>query len=129
MTILYTASQKTRRRLRTVTNKSTIFDSERIDNTPANYRGGYNQNLNKIINNNTNFRIFNQIKPRDGKIAPLDNLNLNPNKWKPRVTYYFQENKGEILETSKSDGHGYGHNGMFSNRSRDKRYMFSKRKL
>lgn len=107
--------------------KSTIFDAERTEISPDNYRGGFKDNKNKIINNNTQFRIFNQIKPRDGNVAPLENLNLNPNKWKPRVTYYFRENKGEITDNKTPK---YGSDNLFSERkNRDRRYLFSKRRL
>jgi hypothetical protein len=83
--------------------KPTMFDPEKAQIVKAGYRDGQNTNPNKIINNNTQFRIFNMIKPQDINVPPLENLNLNPNKWKPRVTYYNQDNKGDIIRQPENN--------------------------
>ena len=109
--------------------KSTIFDAEKLENSPQGYRGTNNENMNKIINNNTQFRIFNQIQPRDNKIAPLENMNINPNRWKPKLTYYYQENKGDIINPAHADNDGRKPNQLLLNTNRDSRLLNSKRQL
>jgi hypothetical protein len=42
---------------------------------------------------------------RDINVPPLENLNLNPNKWKPKVTYYNQENKGDVIRQPGTNGY------------------------
>ncbi|CAI2369886.1 unnamed protein product [Moneuplotes crassus] len=109
--------------------KPTIFDPEKAQLVKKGYRDGHEDNPNKIINNNTKFRIFNEISPKDHKIPPLDNLNDNPNKWKPRMTYYFRENQGDITQPMdyKTD-RNYGYTGV-KDKSREARLAHSKRKL
>jgi hypothetical protein len=109
--------------------KATIFDPEKAEIKAASYRDSHNDNLNKIINNNTQFRIFNQMKPRDSHVAPLENLNLNPNKWKPKVTYYYQENKGDVTELPDSTAHNGYSNHVPPSNDRHNRLLNSKRKL
>ena len=108
--------------------KPTIFDPEKAEIVRKGYRDAHNDNPNKIINNNTQFRIFNEIRPRDEKVAPLENLNLNPNKWKPRVTYYFRENKGEVQQPQTTKGKN-SYEKQFGVKSRDNRINNSKRQL
>lgn len=109
--------------------KPTIFDPEKAQIVKAGYRAGHHDNPNQIINNNTQFRIFNMIKPQDKSVPPLENLNLNPNKWKPKVTYYYQDNKGDITgQPDPSPYEGYM-NPHSTKNERDKRLTNSKRML
>ncbi|CAI2369965.1 unnamed protein product [Moneuplotes crassus] len=108
--------------------KPTIFDPEKAELIKQGYREGQKDNPNKIINNNTQFRIFNEISPKDKNIAPLENMNDNPNKWKPKMTYYLRENQGDITQTKNDSGKNFSPSGI-RDRSRDARIANSKRKL
>lgn len=108
--------------------KPTIFDQARHSEDHGSYRGGYKNNRNKIINNNTQFRIFNQINPREKDVAPLEDLNVDPTMRKPGVAY-IQNNKGDIIDPKQNEL-GYSGIGYFNKRStRHQRYMKSSQKL
>ena len=109
--------------------KSTIFDHDDSEANAKGYRGTNIENINRIINNNTQFRIFNQIRPRDGKVAPLENLNLNPNKWQPKLTYYYQENRGDVMNPNNNIADADYYNPMTTKSKRESRLLNSKRQL
>jgi hypothetical protein len=109
--------------------KQTIFDKDKTEVKPQGYRASHNDNRNKVVNNNTEFRIFNNIKPRDKNVAPLEEMNVNMNKWKPRVTYYNQKNMGEITENHDMKKHGGLYNPYSNQSQRNTRLLNSKRKL
>lgn len=96
--------------------------------TPKGYRGGFKDNKNQIINNNTQFRIFNQIRPRDKEIAPLENMNIDTTLKKAKFNYY-QDNKGDVMKIDTEPAY-YGKNDLeFNSKKRESRYIFSKRRL
>jgi len=47
-------------------------------------------NRNKVVNNNTKWRIMNVNKPNndDAVVPPLEEMNVNQNKWNARAIVY-----------------------------------------
>ena len=52
--------------------KPDIFtDSNRVKYIPTHYRENNKDNLNRIANNNTSFRVFNHNNPQKNDIQPI----------------------------------------------------------
>lgn len=80
----------------------TIFsDSNRQRFLPTHYREGYNENINKILNNNTSLRIFDRHNPARPDIKPLLNQNIAGIRPKECFLTYEADNPG-ILKRNKS---------------------------
>ena len=73
---------------------TTIFDPSKYEQQQQHYRYSNYDNKNRIINNDTKFRIFNQSNPADDRMPPMLEQNINANKWKNRILAYQGNNKG-----------------------------------
>ncbi len=75
----------------------TIFDKERTEIVPLKWWGGTHlDNWNKVINNNTKWRILNQNEPIDPKIKPLEDQGINKNSWNQKLAMYEPGFKGVV---------------------------------
>ena len=81
----------------------TIFDREKTEFQSMTWRGGTHlDNRNKIVNNNTNWRIMNVNKPNDNSIPPLEEMGVNQNKWNKHSISYENGFKGIIVDAGQA---------------------------
>mmetsp|Transcript_16363 Transcript_16363/g.15700 ORF Transcript_16363/g.15700 Transcript_16363/m.15700 type:complete len:115 (-) Transcript_16363:770-1114(-) len=76
-------------------------ESKRQKYLPTNYRGGNEENRNRVINNNTSLRIFNVNQEVSTDFHPFTDVNIEGNKPMPSMISYKAENNG-ILKKNRS---------------------------